>query len=369
MSAKAALVVCLALPVWADPSVNFDVDIDLAVRGGLDTNPRRLDDVSRSVAMTELDGALRLATTLGEKAHVSLSTRAGARHFEGQASDADVAVVAGKGQIERSLAARPLSLGASLEHYETFEHGSSGQLSARDFRASGASVFSRLGTATRSAVATFGYRSFEYKPNPAFDFACEHAGVTVSKSVSLSDDTNPQSLAFSLEYRLQHRRYDERASHRVAGCTEADCRSPTDIPRSDLFHLALAEAMYVGEFLANARYEFHTNQSNSFGESLQRHRLELGATSETWLGVVLTGRVTLQWVRFVDSRLFSGDVGTFVSIEDEGRSALHSSATRELWPGIALEARYAYYTNALVSSALAYRRQTATVGISGRFGK
>jgi hypothetical protein len=132
--------------------------------------------------------------------------------------------------------------------------------------------------------------------------------------------------------------------------------------RVDLFHAAAAVVTYTSERLLSARYELQLNDSNSYGQSLLRHRVEVGLTTETWADIFLTAKVVVHVNRSLDSILLSGDIGTFLTIEDESRNGLILHLTRELTPAWTIEARVAFYANAFAESDVDYRRNTFYLG-------
>jgi hypothetical protein len=146
------------------------------------------------------------------------------------------------------------------------------------------------------------------------------------------------------------------------------CLLVTEMTRSDLFHDLGAEVAYTGAFIASLRYGLHLDDSNSFGQSLVRHRVELSGTIELFLDVFLNAKVVLIVNRFLDALLLAGDVGTFITIEDEARNGLILHATRDLGPRLTLEARYAFYTNPFAQAVLDYRRHTLYLGLVIRLG-
>ena len=80
-------------------------------------------------------------------------------------------------------------------------------------------------------------------------------------------------------------------------------------------------------------------------------------TAAVW-DVFVTGKLVVQFNQFLDPLLLSGDVGTFVTIEDENRNAVILHATRDIGRRLTAEARYAYYSNPFATEELAFSRHT-----------
>jgi hypothetical protein len=127
--------------------------------------------------------------------------------------------------------------------------------------------------------------------------------------------------------------------------------------------------VYTGDRIYAGRYELQVLDSNSYGQSLVRHRLELTVTSELAAGVLVTARGVVQYNVFLDAQLVPDDdnAQTFVSIEDENRNALVLHASRELAGGWTAEARYAFYSNEFATEEIRFRRQTGYLGLVYRY--
>ena len=67
--------------------------------------------------------------------------------------------------------------------------------------------------------------------------------------------------------------------------------------------------------------------------------------------------------QFLDALLLTGDVGTFITIEDEARNAAILHLTRDLSSRLTVEARYAFYANPFARASLEYRRHTLYLGL------
>lgn len=212
-----------------------------------------------------------------------------------------------------------------------------------------------------------GWRFFHYKPDDALDFAGGRLGV----SYRYAFPGDEQTWAVRTGYSLHRRAYSSRAM--INACPPGEPVSPgclmsTPDDRVDLFHDASVELSFTGAFLASAGYQLMINDSSSFAQSLIRHRLELAATVNTWLEVVLTVKVLLQVNGYPDGLILQGDLGTFTAIEDETRNALIVHLTREIGRGWLVEARYAFYFSPFAADVSSYTRHALLLGAVVSFG-
>lgn len=348
----------------------------LALEAGseVDSNVHRtaVQEGADDASVTAAGGRVAARATLGWRAKQGHAFRlhviAAAKAFAvgEDASSADVGVVTADTRWDSRLGDRPVVASMRGSYYEAIERPGGAN---RDFRTGdGALALTLLGADDHRLTASLGYRLFHYKPNPGLDFAGETVGLAWRHTTELGradgpDDLRP-TLDIGLAYVMQRRRYETAAF--VNNCGDAPlssvCLDRTDAYRVDLFHGGAAEITYTSERIFGARYELQLNDSNSFGQSLVRHRVEFGVTTETWADVFLTAKLIVQLNEALDPILLSGDVGTFLTIEDESRNALILHFTREVTPAWSVEARASFYTNAFADSELDYRRTTVYAG-------
>ena len=220
-------------------------------------------------------------------------------------------------------------------------------------------------------VAAFGYRDFVYKPDSDFDWRGEHLRIGYRNTVWRGDPETEKAASIELgaSYALGRRGY--RGAAFANSCApgepiEPQCFMPTDSARADLNHTVSVSAAYTGERIYSARYELQANDSNSFGQSLIRQRLELSLTSELFgSGVFATAKVAVLFNHFLDPLLLARDVSaqTFDSIDDENRNSASVHASRALLGRWSAEARYALFTNEFATQERTFRRQTIYAGL------
>ena len=222
-----------------------------------------------------------------------------------------------------------------------------------------------------------GYRAFDYKPDPDFDWRGEHIGL-IYQSLRWRGDPDRDDDAASIElragYRVERRGYGGPA--RTSACPGDDidmpmCVAPTLLERADLNHALAAEAIYTGTRIYSARYELQFNDSNSLAESLIRQRLRLGLTTELGRELYLTAEATVLLHVYLDPLLVERDSQTlsYLSIDEENRNSLSVHLARALGPRWAIEGRYAICSNEFTNQDLAFRRQTVYLGAVYRFDR
>jgi hypothetical protein len=349
----------------AATTARADVDWTLQLEAGseLDTNAHRTA-TDTAPALTAFDG--RVGARLGLRARpnddglLRLTLLGAAKAFAGSdASTEDVAMISADTRYDVALGG--LAPGLRLSYYDAGDQGGGSGLAVRTGDAAAALTLHGGGPVLS---ATAGYRFFVYKPDAAFDFGGGHVGVTLGHRFRPADATF--SLDATLAYTASLRGYDAAALANLCPPgtqVTPSCLADTGFRRSDLFHDAALELVYTGPVIVSARYGLQLNDSNSFGQSLVRHRVELAVTTDLVLGLVLTAKGVLQFDQYLDTLLLGGDVGTFVSVEDEARNGAILHLTRELGDDWLVEARYAFYANAFATQAVAYQRQTLYLGV------
>ena len=222
-----------------------------------------------------------------------------------------------------------------------------------------------------------GYRGFQYKPDPYFDFNAPmgEAGASVTKRLGHGED--PHDLTLSASYRVERRAYDGIAQGRdnAPECSPSQplvegCIVTTNFARSDTFHEAGVELSYVGTLLAALGYTAQLNLSNSFGQSLLRHLITLRLSYRLPWQLYASAKLQLMVSKYLDPVLLNQKVSsqTFVTIEDENRNAVILDLERAVPKlGLAVNARYSFFTNELGSPPTSFRRHVGYVGLTYHF--
>jgi len=384
LATAAAVVAALAAARGAradEPSVK----LQLEAGSELDSNPsrhtaQRQEDYAPVPAAVGRSGIrFSLGWRPAPRRALQVSAVAAAKKFIGADSveDEDVAVLTGEVRFDVRAAGKPIVWGARLSYYDAIErhnvvdadHGPD-----HDFRTGDAALsLTLLGESAQHVSLSAGLRAFQYKPDARYDFVGEHVQLDWRKTFEPADDSDEPTWELGAWYGFTRRAYNDVAALHAYTCIDDQdhlvepCLVSTRADRIDLAHNAGAELTYTGERIYAARYEATATLSNSFGQSLVRHRLELSATSETVWSIFVTARAVVQVNQFLDPLLLTYNIGA-LTIEDENRNALILHATRDLGSGAhwAIEARYSFYSNEFATQSLLFRRQTGYLGLVWR---
>jgi hypothetical protein len=119
-----------------------------------------------------------------------------------------------------------------------------------------------------------------------------------------------------------------------------------------------------GPVTASLTYAFTDLSSNSFGESLSRHRLiaALGTRLPWELVALLQGSVQL--TRYPDGVVLSPDFQ--IDVEEENQNSVSAKLVRPISEHVDVEARYGLYHAVFEANGLTYLRHLGWVGLSWR---
>jgi len=385
----ASALAALAVLALAQPAAADDARWTLQLEGGAeyDSNIHRLevregDEVDTEGApLTRLGARHRLSWRRVRTERLTLSTFGGLKLFTTASGQSEnVAIASLDGGYEWNLRGRGAILGVQGSYYDAIPIevvDPTGGLEGRTFRtAAGELTAAIAGEGGQRITALVGYRGFQYKPDPLFDWQGDHYGLLFQTTWWRGDpdvDDDAASIDLTAGYRISRRGYDSRA--RTSSCHEesaADplCSAGTRLARSDLHHSLAAELVYTGRRVYGARYELSVNDSNSYGESLVRQRLHVGVTTELLREVYMTAEGTILVNVYLEPLLLARDeqARTFVSIDEENRNSLSLHLSRAIGGGWALEGRYAIFSNEFTNEELSFRRQTVYLGAIYRAG-
>jgi len=362
---------CVAATVGLAAVARADVTVRLEAGTEIDSNVHRVTtERGAEEAAAGARGGVRMAGNFElPRSLLRFSALAAGKLYPApDASSENVAVLAADARWD--LAVDRLSPGVRISYYDAsvaaLSEGVSFDHAFRTGQA--AAALTMVSDDHHRIEAWAGARFFDYKPSREFDFTGGILGLTVGKRLRNHDAT--AELAYAASYYVSQRAYQGRAVANHCGETiQPTCLELTEIPRADLFQALAVEATYTREFILAARYELQINASNSYGQSLLRHRLELTGTSELLWDIFGSAKLVLVVNQFLDALLLGGDVGTFVTIEDEARNGIILHLTRDVSRSLGLEARYAFYTNPFAQQALEYRRHTFYLGVVYSFGR
>ncbi|HEX8441536.1 hypothetical protein [Archangium sp.] len=141
-----------------------------------------------------------------------------------------------------------------------------------------------------------------------------------------------------------------------------------DVPwtgrREDGSLLASVGYSYKGPLALGVTYSFQENSSNSFGESVQRHRLSANAGVRLPAKLMLLAQGSLGLNRYPDRVYFSPDI--ILLEDDEAQNSLSLKLVRPLGEHVDVELSYALYNTRMPRNDLSYFRQVAGVGLTWR---
>ncbi len=361
----------------------------LQLEGGseYDSNAHRLelspdDDAPVEGAPVARAGArLRLRWKPKATEQLSFSGFGGTKLFGTDTSQGEnVLVTSGDARYEHMLPTRKAILGARGVYYEAFAYRPFGGMSTpsdgRNFSLGDAQLsLDLLGPKGHRFSISGGYAKFRYKPDADFDWQGDKWGASYRATFwrgNPDEDLDAATIDLTFGYGITRRMFRGRAFTNVCGPdepAEPRCFSPSTIDRSDLYHAAATEVVYTGDRIWSARYTVSVTDSNSYGQSLVRQRLELGMTTETWSDVFLTAKVALQLDTFLDPLLLARDVQSqsFVTIDDENRNSLSVHLAKDVSNKWSVEARYALFSNEFATRKLNFRRQIFYSGAVYRY--
>jgi len=141
-----------------------------------------------------------------------------------------------------------------------------------------------------------------------------------------------------------------------------------DVPwtgrREDGSLLASTGYSYKGPLALGVAYSYQENSSNSFGESVQRHRLSANAGVRLPAKLMLLAQGSLGLNRYPDRVYFSPDI--ILLEDDEAQNSLSLKLVRPLGEHMDVELSYALYNTRMPRNDLSYFRQVAGVGFTWR---
>ena len=135
--------------------------------------------------------------------------------------------------------------------------------------------------------------------------------------------------------------------------------------RADLEHRAQVRLTYTGDRVYSAGYELVVADSNSYGQSVYRHRVSASATSGLPWRWLATASAILELDQYPAPLLVARDVSsqTFASIDDDNRNMVSVLLSRPLAGRWSVEARWAYWTDAFGGGDYHFHRQLVYAGV------
>ena len=281
------------------------------------------------------------------------------------ARDENVMLYAGQLRWLHPLAAHQIYAGVNLTAADAF--AITGGIGARTFRnLGGDGVIALANHDGRRLTLAVGGRAFRYKPDHVFDWR----GLAANARLDLvlwqpADKAHSLELATTLGF--EARRYRSAAlTDMCAPDGPVDqCSASTTLTRRDRYQRANAELTWTGDVVITAGYQLTVIDSNSYGQSLIRHRVMVAATAELPGKLFGTAIATLQIDQYPDGVLVETDVQRqeFTNLDDENRSSLQIRIARELSPAWSIELRAAAWRDFGHENTMAFHRELISTGV------
>lgn len=279
----------------------------------------------------------------------------------------NVTVLAGSLRWLHGVGERPVLLGASMTAVDALPLAD--PIGARTFRNLGADALLVLrGSEERSLTLAFGARDFVYKPDHDFDWRGPAATARL-ELVLWQAPSKTKSLELVTSLGFEARTFDSVALiNACAPDAPADpmCTATTDLERRDRYQRAAVELTWVGRQVAAFGYQLALIDSNSYGQSLARHRINVSGTAALGAGIYGTLLAILQVDQYLDGLIVRRDLQSqqFTNIEDENRSSLQLRLAKKVYSQWSLEGRAAIWRNVVGGAMeLDFRRELVYLGL------
>jgi hypothetical protein len=368
--------------------------LTLSVGPEYDSNANRAEVVAGAEDPDHPVGSFLLRTTAGarltwktDRSVLRLSVGAGGKiYFDPAVFDQDVFALSIAAE-ERVRVARFFHVALVGDYYDAWQLHIA-PFRARDFRSGAALARIYFVDPLGEVALTGGYRGFQYKPDPYFDFqAAQATAYNVARLVFGANGEHELDVGatYHLERRwfngvIQYFQPDPTAPLGQPGpmppCAYGQpiqdrCLLAGKAQRMDWFHEAGLEVTYVGPLLVGLGYGLQLNESNSFGQSLIRHVVTLKLAYRFPWQLYATLKAQLYASVFLDPVLLDRAFNTqqFITIEDENRNNVIVDLERPIGStGLAVNARYSVFTNEITPSPVSFLRQVVYLGLTYRVG-
>ena len=310
----------------------------------VDDNPLRApgqvqeqaDAVARYFA--SLDGAYGLDAS----STVVVQVRHGGKRFY-QAQDADTLLTQASLSYQRHLP-YGLTWWVSADAKDRTE-----RVSFLDYHSGGVASALAWRSAWAALEASAGWRYFAFKPNNATGTDGPLAALMLRAPLD-------QSWQLMASYTWLYRRFDVRQL--VAEPEQSGVFTQTDQLRRDHFHVMRLGASWRGPVVLDGGYVLSLNRSNSAGQALQRHSVELTMTAPLGWGLLGSAHAELLRTTYEDPFLIDANF----LIDEDNRNSVVLALARPLGERWDVEARYSVFTQEF-GGASDYRRQTLMIAL------
>jgi len=293
------------------------------------------------------------------------------------AQSESVVLLAGDLKWVHPVGDRPVSLGIGVVGADALALDSSEELLPtcdrrrldRTFTSVGADALVVMrNQETRTLTLGFGGRRFTYKPCDKFDWS--GPAVNVRLDLTLWEASGgTRALELAAFGGVEARTYNDVAL--ANACTDGEmppspdqCSAATSLTRHDRYQRIGAELTWVDRVVAAIGYQLVVTDTNSYGQALVRHRVNLAATTALPWSLYGTALMTLQYDVYLDGLIVAKDLQnqTFTTLDDENRSSLQIRIARQVTRAWALESRLAYWRDIGGSDDSSFRRSLLYIG-------
>ena len=249
-----------------------------------------------------------------------------------ETSPEDIGLIAADARWVHPLGERPVGLGVALQAADAFALDA--DIGDRTFRNLGADALVVMRASdTRRLTLALGGRQFVYKPARVYDYAAPSASLRLDLVLwATADGTRTLELASTLGF--EARAFDSTAAIDTCppGVANVNCSGASSFLRRDSFQRADIAVTYSGARVASLGYQLVVIDSNSYGQSLVRHRITASGTTPLAPKLYLSAIATLQIDQYPDGLLIATDSQhtEFSNLEDENRSAVQVRVGRYL---------------------------------------
>jgi hypothetical protein len=264
-----------------------------------------------------------------------------------------------------AMESRPIALGARILAADALAiAGGTGSRTFRNLGADGVLVLG--GGGDRTLTLTVGERELWYKPNPIFNW---YGPVTHARFdlVLWQPPDKTRSLELATLFGFEARRYDSSALSNNCppdAPPAIECSARTSLVRRDRFQRAGVELTWTAAVVVTAGYQLTVIDSNSYGQSLVRHRVVTSATTELFDKLFGTVTATLQIDQYPNGvPVEKAALQEVATLEDENRSSVQVRLARELTPAWSLEARGAIWREFGNADTSTFRRELIYTGV------
>ncbi|WP_426749226.1 hypothetical protein [Myxococcus sp. Y35] len=334
------------------PAAEWDGALRGTGRLMLDTNaPRDYADrltpaPTRDLALSLLGSAEGRGTF--DRAQLVGRYEVGARKYL-RYTEEDTLVQSGALEASHALGT---AMGIGLEGHAKDRRGGS-----RSYSDLGATAFLEYAPDVRLALRVrAGARRFVYRPDPTANFGGPEVGVlgryrfNRRHSLSVFGDWNS-------------RRFGTAPRARPPATGGSSGLLPGR--RQDGALTAGASYTYRGPLALGVTYAFQEISSNSYGETLQRHRLSANAGIRLPWRVTLLAQGSLGFTGYPDGIYLSPEI--ILVEEDEGQNSLSVKLARPLTESLDFEMAWGVWSTRLPRNDLTYTRQVFSTGFTWRY--